>query len=104
MDPLENLVYVAFQVEKEIKAENVHCVHLVKKEKRENLEETGKMDFLEIEDHQEEEVCKGRLEKMDLQECPDRKDQWYFKAFDNQSKSTNSGRARKPWTTRTERR
>ena len=84
MDPLENRVCVVFQVEKEIKVENAHCVHLVKKEKNENLEEMVKMDFLEIEDHREEEVFKGKLEKMDLQECLDHKDQWYLEVFNQQ--------------------
>ena len=91
MDPLENLVCAVFQVEKEIKVVNVHCVHLVKKEKKENLEEMVKMDFLEIEDHQEEEVFKGRLEKMDLQECLDHKDQWYLEVFNQQLQVNNLG-------------
>merc|ERR1711872_796569 len=61
---------------RETKEESVHYVHLVKKEKKVNLEEMVKMDFLGIEVHLEGEVFKVKLEKMVLQECLDHKDQW----------------------------
>jgi hypothetical protein len=80
MDHLGNLGCVALRETKEIKGVNVHCVHQVKRVQKENLEEMDKMDFLEIEVHQGEEGSKVKLGKMDLQECPDHKDQWVSRA------------------------
>lgn len=54
----------------------MHYVHQERKEAKDNLAGMAKMDFLEIEVLQEAEVYKVKLEKMDLRECLDLKDQW----------------------------